>query len=185
MAREIHVWPEPYLQPDRKKDCGYYAAAYIARCLGHPEVTAERVKAWRAETMRHETYFADHALGAVVRRSHDECLRRLHDYPQYGELFGLGLGSRDWVTDWLSTGWIAHVNIHRIPDMGHAVALLGCSDDGALLMDPIYGHITEPWGWFLGPGARKGRDKTEWPGVAPDGRAFHGCHFIEGWYRRG
>ena len=27
-------WPEPYLQPDRNQDCGFYTTAYIVRCLG-------------------------------------------------------------------------------------------------------------------------------------------------------
>ena len=37
------VWPEPYLQPNPREDCGYYATAYIARCLGRSDVTAEQV----------------------------------------------------------------------------------------------------------------------------------------------
>ncbi len=49
-------------------------------------------------------------------------------------------------------------------------------------MDPIYGHITEPWEWFLGPGGKA--ECEDWPGRAPDGRPFFGAHFIEGWYRK-
>lgn len=167
--------PAPYLQPDHKQDCGFYAAAYIARCLGHPEVTAERIKAWRAETRKHEAYYAREALGAEYRTFWDV----YGDEPER-KIFWMGPDAEAWVRDWLADGWIAAVNLHRIAEMGHAAAVLGARDDGVLLMDPIYGHVTEPWGWFLGPGVRNG---PGWPGSAPDGRAFHGCHFIEGWYR--
>jgi hypothetical protein len=175
------AWPEPYLQPDPREDCGYYTAAYIARCLGHPDVTAGQVKAWRAETTRHETYFADGALGAQVRRFWDESEQESLGIKQRN-WFWLGPGLEGWVRGWLLTGWIAHVNVHRISEMGHAVALLGCTADGVQLMDSITGFITEPWDWFLGPGPKAGRG--DWPGAAPDSRAFYGCHFIEGWYRR-
>lgn len=173
------TWPEPYLQPDRTKDCGYYSAAYIARCLGHPEVTAGQVKAWREETTKHEAYFAADALGAEVRRFWDV----FGDKPER-KIFWLGPDAREWVRGWLADGWIAQLQVHRIAAMGHAVVLLEASDDGVLLMDPIYGHMTEPWGWFLGPGARNGRQGERWMGSAPDGREFYGCHFVEGWYRK-
>lgn len=168
------AFPDAYLQPNPREDCGYYTAAYLARCLGAPDTTAEQVKAWRAETGRHESYYADGALGRTVRRHwediDDETARRR---------WWLGPGTEGWVRSWLDDGWIAAVTLHRISEIGHTVALLGHADAGPLLMDPIYGHMTEPWGWFLGPGS--GRRDT-W-GSAPDGRAFHGCHFIEGWYR--
>lgn len=172
------LWPEPYLQPNPREDCSYYAAAYIARCLSRPDVTAEQVKAWRYKTTRHETYFAEAELGAEVRRFWDV----YGDEPER-KIFWLGPGAEEWVRGWLDDGWIAHVNVHRIREMGHAVVLLGYDRDGVALMDPISGHMTEPWGWFLGPGARNGRSEKHWPGSAPDVRDFYGCHFIEGWYR--
>lgn len=175
MVTETAAWPAPYLQPDRKQDCGFYAAAYLARCLGYPETTAEQVKAWRAETRKHEAYFARDALGCEFRTFWD-----VYGDEPARKIFWQGPAAGDWVRSWLADGWIAQVNVHRIADMGHAVVLLEARDDGAFLMDPISGHMTEPWGWFLGPGVRNG---PGWPGSAPDGRAFHGCHFIEGWYR--
>ena len=172
-------WPEPYLQPDRNQDCGFYSAAYVARCLGHPDVTAEQVKAWREETSRHETYHAGAVLGAEVRRFWD-----VFDDEPARKIFWLGPGAEDWVRGWLADGWIAQIAVHRIPEMGHAAVLLEASDDGVLLMDPIFGHMTEPWGWFLGPGTRDGRGRDgDWYGSAPDGRKFYGCHYVEGWYR--
>lgn len=169
------IWPEPYLQPDRNKDCGYYSAAYVARCLGHPEVTADQVREWRAETRRLETMYAHLALGA-----------EMHHWGIYGDaperkIFWTGPKALGWVRGWLADGWIAQVLVHRKAEMAHAVVLLEASDDGVLLMDPVFGHITEPWGWFLGPGPKA--ECADWPGIAPDGRPFYGCHFIEGWYR--
>ena len=173
------TWPEPYLQPDRTKDCGFYAAAYIARCLGRQDITAEQVKAWRAATTRHEAYYVTAELGAETRRFWDV----FGDGPER-KIFWLGPDAEEWVRGWLAGGWIAQLQVHRIPEMGHAVVLLEASDNGALLMDPIYGHITEPWGWLLGPGARNGRETPDWLSPAPDGREFYGCHYVEGWYRK-
>jgi hypothetical protein len=170
-------WPEPYLQPDRRKDCGFYAAAYVARCLGYPETSAGQVKAWREATTRHEAYYVTAELGAETRRFWD-----VYGDEPARKTFWLGPGTEEWVRDWLADEWIAQLNVHRVPEMGHAVVLLEADAYGVLLMDPIYGHITEPWGWFLGPGVRAGCDG--WPGSAPDGRAFYGCHHIEGWYRK-
>jgi len=167
----IAAFPEPYLQPDRNQDCGYYAAAYLARCLGHPDVTAGQVKAWRAETRKHETAYVHDVLGAQWRRFWDV----FADEPAR-KVFWLGPGTQGWVRDWLGRGWIAQACVHRIPGMGHAVVLLEARDDGVLLMDPIYGHVTEPWDWFLGPGARRD-DEPFTPGRC--------CHFIEAWYRAG
>lgn len=169
-------WPVPYLQPDRMKDCGYYAQAYLARCLGHPDITADQVRAWREETRIHETRYSPNVLGAAYYGWGD-CE---HGSPEH-TAFWLGPGAQEWLTGWLDGGWIAQIHVHRIPTYGHAAVVLGASDDGVLLMDPIYGHITEPWGWLLGPGPKRGN--PAWPGSAPDGREFYGCHFIEGWYR--
>ena len=155
------AFPEPYLQPDRHEDCGYYAAAYVARCLGHPDVTAEQVKAWRAETHCHETMYALRVLGAEMRRFWD-----VYGDEPARKIFWMGPGAENWVRGWLTDGWIAQACLHRIPEMGHAVAVLDAAEEGVLLMDPIYGHVIEPWEWFLGIG----------PGT-------NGCHFIEGWYK--
>lgn len=168
-------WPAPYLQPDRSKDCGFYAAAYMARCLGHPETTAQQVMDWRAETSRHEAYHARYALGAEMRTMWDVFGSDLSR-----KEFWLGPGTQDWVRGWLADGWIAHLCVHRIAEGGHAAVLLEARDDGALLMDPIYGHITEPWSWLLGPGPKH---NDGWPGAAEDGRPFYGCTYVEGWYR--
>lgn len=163
------AFPEPCLQPDRSMDCGFYAAAYAARCLGHPEVTAEQVKAWRAETRCHEDRYAARALGAEIRTFWDECTdprESVADALRRGK-FWMGPGTGEWVRCWLADGWIAHVEVRRIAAFGHAVVLLDAADDGVLLMDPIYGHIIEPWDWFLGSG----------PGTP-------GAHYVAGWYRR-
>jgi hypothetical protein len=176
VTADLTAWPEPYLQPDRHKDCGYYAAAYVARCLGYPDVTAEQGKEWRAETRVHEVMYAANVHGAEMLTHWTE----YRDSPER-KVFWQGPRAKDWTRRWLDGGWISQVCLHRIPDMGHAVVVLGYSADGVLLMDPIYGHVTEPWGWFLGPGPKA--ECPDWPGKAPDGRPFYGCHFIEGWYR--
>jgi hypothetical protein len=164
---ETAAWPAPYLQPDRMQDCGFYAAAYLARCLGHPDVTADQVKAWRAETRCHEDHYARRALGAEMRTFWDACTDEtsMAENLERGR-FWMGPGTEGWVRSWLADGWIAHVEVHRIAELGHAVVLLDAADDGVLLMDPLSGHITEPWDWFLGAG----------PGV-------HGCHYVAAWYR--
>ena len=64
----------------------------------------------------------------------------------------MGPGGEAWVRGWLADGWIGYATVFRVPDMGHAVAVLGAGDDGVLLMDPLSGHVTEPWDWFLGIG---------------------------------
>jgi hypothetical protein len=167
-AELASAFPPPYLQPNRKEDCGFYAAAYIARCLGHPETTAEQVKAWRAENAYHEDRYAPRALGAEMRTFWDECTddsASMAENLKRGK-FWMGPGTEDWVRSWLDGGWIAHVEVHRITTLGHAVVLLDASDDGPLLMDPLCGHVVEPWDWFLGSG----------PGT-------HGAHHVAGWYR--
>jgi len=101
------------------------------------------------------------ALGAEVRRFWDV----YGDEPERGK-FWMGPDAEGWVRDWLAGGWIGHASVYRIPAMGHAVAVLEARDEGVLLMDPIYGHVVEPWDWFLGIGPGK-----------------HGCHHIGAWYR--
>jgi hypothetical protein len=165
----LKTFPEPYLQPDRNMDCGFYAAAYIARCLGRPEVTAEQVKAWRGETHTHEDRYAAVVLAAEVRTFWGECTdltASVADALRRGQ-FWMGPGTGEWVRSWLADGWIAHVEVHRIAAFGHAVVLLDASDDGVLLMDPLCGYVTEPWDWFLGSGA-----------------GTPGAHYVAGWYRK-
>lgn len=158
------AWPDAYLQPDRHKDCGFYASAYLCRCLGHPDVTAEQIMAWREETKRLEFSYPQ-TLGHPVTCFWD-ALKRGDDAEQ--RRYWLGEGTREWVEDWLARGYLAVVQVHRIPTMAHALVLLESQgDSGVLLMDPIYGHITEPWDWFLSIG----------PG-------HHGAHHVEGWYQR-
>jgi hypothetical protein len=166
---DVTAWPDAYLQPDRSMDCGFHTAAYVARCIGYPEVTAAQVKAWRAETHRHEDRYAADALGAEIRTFWDERANPgepMADALRRGK-FWMGPGTAEWVRSWLADGWIAHVEVHRVGAFGHAVALLDASDDGVLLMEPLSGHITEPWDWFLGSG----------PGTP-------GAHYIAGWYRK-
>lgn len=178
MAAGIARWPAPYLQPDRHRDCSFYAAAYVARCLGHPQVTAATVKAWRAQAGYGEVHYADLALGAEMRHFWDA---GREGGEEARRPFWLGPRYRPWVRRHLEGGWIAQVLLNRVPGMGHAAVMLECAAGGVLLMDPVYGHVTEPWEWLLGPGGRTGHG--DWPGSAPDGRPFYGCHFVEGWYR--
>jgi hypothetical protein len=152
-------WPEPYYQPDRTQDCGFYTAAYIARCLGYSNVTAEAVKQWRAQTTTHEDFYVHRVYGVPLIRwwdyQGDEIER---------QKFWLGPDQRQWFTERLR-GHIAHVEVFRIPTMGHAVVALEARDEGVLLMDPIYGHVVEPWDWFLSIGAGN-----------------HGCHYVAAFY---
>ena len=135
-------WPEPYLQPDRTKDCGFYSVAYIGRCFGL-DVTADDVKAWRAETNRHEDHYLTTVHGIPMQRPGDD-----GRHPRWW----MGPDQREWVASMLDVA-VCLVHLLRIPTMHHSVVALEARDDGVLLMDPIYGHVVEPWDWFLGPGA--------------------------------
>lgn len=160
-------FPEPYYQPVGSADCGFYAIAYLARCLGHPEVTADQVKQWRHATGRHEERFIPAVLGHDRRSWWDD---RDDDEERRRWWLGAGGASTDWVRYWLDAGWLGVAVVHRIAGMGHSVAVLGATEEGALIMDPypgFGGHVVEPWDWFLGSG----------PGN-------HGCHRIDAWYRR-
>lgn len=170
----LQQFPPPYLQPNRHEDCGYYATAYLCHCLGHPDVTADQVKMWRAETRYHESRYPQRVLGAEMRTFsdvRDESRRKR---------YWLGPDLQGWLTGVLFCGWRGIAQVNRIQPMGHAVTVLAAGPDGVLLMDPIYGHVTESWDWFLGPGPKDGR--ADWPGTAPDGREWFGAHYIEGWY---
>ena len=158
---KVEAWPAPYLQPDVTRDCAFYATAYLARCLGRNEISAQSVMAWREQTTRHEDYYIEQALGVESRswwHDKDDDERRVR--------WWLGPRGREWVESWLADGWIGGAHVHRISAMTHAVAVLGASDAGVLLMDPILGHVVEPWEWFLGVGA-----------------GTFGCHRITAWHR--
>lgn len=172
------AFPEAYLQPDPRKDCGFYAAAYIARCAGFPGATAADVMAWCESARFGDVHYAARAHGAEMCSFADAEREGGEDGRRP---FWLGPGGRPWLEERLCGGWIAMVQVNRIREMSHAVVALECSGAGVLLMDPVYGHMTEPWEWLLGPGGKAGR--SEWPGRAPDGRQFFGAHFVEGLYR--
>ena len=91
------------------------------------------------------------------------------------KVFWLGPGAQGWVRDWLArrVDSAGHA-VHRIPAWATRSSCSSASDDGVLLMDPIYGHVTEPWDWFLGPGAQRD-DEPFTPNRC--------CHFIEAWYK--
>ena len=152
-------WPEPHLQPDPRRDCSYYANAYVARCLGFPDVTTEQIKKWREENNRSEDWFIRVSLGVVPVTYNDymrdeDCRRK----------FWLGPDNRPFVEHWLAEH-IAKASIHRIQQMSHAVVALEARSDGVLIMDPIYSFRVEPWEWFLGVGA-----------------GTHGCHRFDAIY---
>lgn len=150
-----HIWPEPYLQPDRTKDCGFYSVAYIGQCFGL-DVTADDVKAWRAETNRHEDRYLHEVYGIPMRRpEHDR--RAGLPYQQWW----MGPDQREWVRGMLADS-ICLVHLLRIPTMHHSVVALEAHEDAVLLMDPIYGHVVESWDWFLGPGPGTGNAHALW-----------------------
>lgn len=163
----VNEWPAPYLQPDRHTGCMEHSVAYLCRCLGYSDVTAEAVRSWRenghSDGKKYgEWVYPKYVLGVSMSRfwdyeksDPDECKR-----------FWLGPDTRPWVEQRLATGALAIVHLHRIPTMTHAVVLLEARGDaGVYLMDPIFGHVVESWDWFLGIG----------PGN-------HGCHHVEGWF---
>ena len=146
-------WPSPYLQPDPKRECSFYANAYVARCLGFADVTAQQITTWREQTSIHEDHYVDRILGVRGHRHWD------FKYDDgYRSRFWLGPDNRPFVEHWLARH-IAKASVHRIAAMSHAVVALEATDDGVLIMDPIYGHRIEPWDWFLGTGT-----------------GTHGCH---------
>lgn len=148
-------------------DCSYYAAAYMAQCLGHPEVIGPQVKAWREETAMSPEYYSWKVLGHQPCRWWDD----YKDGPETYRRWWLGPeGGRGWVEGWLRDGYIGQAHVFRRPEYGHAVVVLEARDEGVLLMDPwpaFGGFVVEPWEWFLGQG----------PGNS-------GAHMIEAWYRR-
>ena len=162
MTPRLKEWPAPYLQPDPHRDCHLYATAYVARCLGKPDATAEAVRALFDSGKREEVY-PERETGAPMRAY----WREAGGYKN--KVWWLGPHAERWVRFWLRRGWVGLAHIHRIPDMTHCVALLEADDDGVLIMDPIYGFKREPWAFFLGPGAGR-----------------HGLvHRIDAWYEVG
>lgn len=157
--QQLHRWPEPLLQPDKKKDCMIYSTAYLCRCLGYADVTPEQVRAYREETRFKEVHFPE-TLGIAM-----DCYWRYEDEQRWKQ-FWLGVEQKAWVQQRLAQGYLALAAVHRVPEMGHIVVLLDADETGVLLADPALGHVCETWEWFLGTGARK-----------------PGCHRIDGWYR--
>jgi hypothetical protein len=159
-------WPPPYHQPDPLRECSFYAIAYLCRCLGFPETPAQQAMDWRAETGQHESQYPRQVGGLEMvswwQYAHAEATPALEAERLR---FWLGPNGRSWVEQFLRAGYLGLGNIHRIPELHHCVAVLECNDAGVLLMDPVAGFVTEPWEWFLGPGAG------------------HRCHRIEAWYR--
>lgn len=155
----VREWPEPYLQPDPKRDCSFYANAYVARCLGFADVTAEQIKTWREVNNRDEDWFIRVELG-VVPVSYGDFM----DDDDERRKFWLGPDNRTFVEHWLGTH-VAKASVHRIQEMSHAVVALEARTEGVLIMDPIFGFRVEPWDWFLGIGA-----------------GTHGCHRLDAIY---
>src|SRR6185437_8474198 len=138
------TWPDAYLQPDPKEDCGYYVAAYICRALGHADATAEAAKAFR-DAGKHELHYPEQF--GVER---DGWFQHIKE-----PLWYLGPLARGWVCERLDAGQVGRAIVWRTTEMAHAVAVLeDRGDAGVLLMDPGRGLIVEPWKWFLsiGPG---------------------------------
>lgn len=156
----MSVWPDPLIQPDKKKDCSFHSVAYLCRCFGFLQVTADDVKAFRQRTGFKEVHYPED-LGIAM-----DCYWR-HEDEQQWRRFWLGIEQRAWVQEHLVQGQIALVSVHRVPEMGHSVVLLEADEAGVLLADPAAGHVRETWDWFLGVG----------PGT-------HGCHCIDGWYSK-
>lgn len=148
------VWPEPYLQPHDTMDCELYAAAYIARVLGHPEVTAEDVRPTREKG--HPSLYAASRFATPVLTLH----------ASWTPIWWMGPGAQSYVRS-MSGQAVGYATVHRRSDYGHAVVVLESDDDGVLLMDPWSGFVRDPWDWFLGIGAGHGHSTA---------------HRVEAWY---
>ena len=155
-------WPAPMLQPTSDTGCIEHSVAYIAHCLGFTHVTPQMVAdAKGAESPAAERY-VPHCLGYPV-----DLWWHHKDENDIKRMYWLGANARLWVEYHLRAGEIALVIVERVPNRAHALVLLESrGDDGVLVMDPLYGHRTEPWPWLLGLGAGR-----------------HGAHHIAGWYR--
>lgn len=168
MDTRVRDWPAPYLQPERHTGCIEHSTAYLCRCLGYADVTADQIGAWRDNGHTDgKHYWEGMYPSLVLGHAKPQRFWQFYDSDEAEQRrFWLGPGTRPWVEQHLAAGHLALVQLHRIPTMAHAVVLLEArGDEGVFLMDPIYGHVVESWDWFLGIG----------PGN-------HGCHHVEGWY---
>lgn len=139
-----------------------YSIAYLCHCFGHTDVTPEQVRDFRAMEHKWEGIFPSLRCGLALERYWDYVDKDDGERRRYW----LGPGMRQWVEKHLASGQISVVIVERIPTMAHALVLLESrQDEGAFVMDPLYGHRVESWEWFLSVG----------PG-------HHGCHHINGWY---
>jgi hypothetical protein len=118
--------------------------------------------AWRDQTGIHEERYLQQAPGIETRSWWDD----LHD-DEARPRWWLGPEGREWLESWLADGWLGLSHVHRTERMTHAVVVLDASERDVLLMDPIFGHIVEPWDWFLGIGL-----------------GSYGCHRICSWHRK-
>ncbi len=148
------VWPAPYLQPDRHTGCYQYSLAYLARCLGHPNVSAETLSGFRTQTGHSEACYLNEVLGQQM-----EIFWQTH-----ARVFWLGGEARSWVEQHFAEGWIGLAAIDRGGPLHHSVAVLEARESGVLLMDPLFGFKEETWDWFLGvgPGHRFTHQLTAW-----------------------
>lgn len=172
-------WPTPYFQPNPKQDCQFYATAYLCRCFGFAEVTAQDVMAFR-----HTPREIGGEPGRFLSEAHfPEMMFGLEIYPfwldmtpehNYGDRWWLGPSQRPWVEQMLADGWLGRIEVMRVREMAHACVLLESRGDaGALIFDPYAGLVVESWEWLLGPGPRH-KDTDGWAD----------SHRIEAWYRR-
>ena len=154
-------WPAPVLQPTSETGCIEASVAYIAHCLGFPDVTPQMIAdAKGAESPACERYIPT-CLGYPV----EMWWEHTQNEPEK-RLFWLGAHARPWVETHLARGAIALVTVERVPGRAHAIVLLEAHGDaGVYVMDPLYGHRVDAWEWFLGVGA-----------------SFHGAHHLSGWY---
>lgn len=140
-----------------------YSVAYLCRCFGRADITPEQVQSFRASEHKWEGMFPHVRCGLDLERAWRYRGQDEEEWRRYW----LGPGTRSWVEKHLASGQIGLVLVERVVGLAHALVVLeSCGDEGVLVMDPLYGHKTEDWKWFLSIG----------PGQ-------HGCHHIDGWYR--
>lgn len=126
------------------------------------EVTPGHIQAFRQKEHKWEGMYPSLYCGLKLERYWDY----LHKDEEERLRYWLGPGTRSWVEKHLVSGQISVVIVERVSTMAHALVLLESrGDEGALVMDPLYGHCVESWDWLLSIG----------PGN-------HGCHHIDGWY---
>jgi hypothetical protein len=139
-----------------------YSVAYLCHCLGHTDVTPERVHEFRQQTHKWEGMFPVVSFGTR--------LERFWDYIDSDETekrrFWLGPDTREWVESHLAQGKFGLAIVERVPQKAHALVVLESKGDrGVFVMDPLDGHRIDTWEWFLSVGA-----------------GHHGAHRIDGWY---